>query len=338
MYGVVADTIDAAIGSPPPGSNVAVFDCEGHELHALCGAMGLLMQVDHVAALIMCCVSHLLLLLLLLLLEEILHTFSAAADTGSGGRCACAGHRVFALHNAQVFTAIISYHPLHLPRTVTIRIQSLCIIALSLLYPSSVPKPKPTHSFIPASCASTTLALPCTSRGALTHACTSRARRFSLLSALGYSLSVMDEDTGRLTPVTAADAETFNKESRLGLGIWDVGVLVSISTCFSAFHDEGSYMRGKGSPPLQMTWVGRLTHSDARHLNEAALRQVRCRPCWRHEGHVTLLLQVCATIDKMTYEDDGMSRGGDGDGNGDGDGDGDGDGIVANQAKAVKNS
>ena len=40
----------------------------------------------------------------------------------------------------------------------------------------------------------------------------------------------------------------------------------------------------------------------------------------------------------MTYEDDGMSRGGDGDGNGDGDGDGDGDAIVANQAKAIKNS
>ena len=55
---------------------------------------------------------------------------------------------------------------------------------------------------------------------------------------------------------------------------------------------------------------------------------------------MTLLLQVCATIDKMTYEDDGMSRGGDGDGdgNGDGDGDGDGDGMVANQAKAVKKS
>ena len=192
----------------------------------------------------------------------------------------------------------------------------LCIYLAPSRFASKVCASLRSHSFAPASCASTTLALPCTSRGALTHACTSRARRFSLLSALGYSLSVMDEDTGRVTPVAAADAAAFNSESRLGRGMWDVGVLVSISTCFSGFDDGGSYMRGKGSPPLQMTWVGRLTHSDARHLNEAALRQVRCRLCCRrslHEGHVTLLLQVCATIDKMTYEDDGMSRGGDGD-------------------------
>ena len=82
-----------------------------------------------------------------------------------------------------------------------------------------------------------------------------------------------------------------------------------------------------------MTWVGRLTHSDARHVNEPALRQVRISPCLRHslhEGHVTVLLQACATIDKMTYEDDGMGRGGDGDG--------DVDSMVANQAKDVKNS
>ena len=91
------------------------------------------MQVDHVAALSMCFVS---LVLLLLLLEQILHTFSAAADAASGGRCAGAGHRVFALHNAQVFAAITSCHPLHLPSTLTFRIQSLCIIALSLLCPS----------------------------------------------------------------------------------------------------------------------------------------------------------------------------------------------------------
>ncbi len=53
MYRVVVDTIDSSIGGTQEqgqGFNVAVLDCEGHELHALCGAMTLLMQVRDAAA------------------------------------------------------------------------------------------------------------------------------------------------------------------------------------------------------------------------------------------------------------------------------------------------
>jgi hypothetical protein len=37
---------------------------------------------------------------------------------------------------------------------------------------------------------------------------------FSFLSALGYSLSVFDEDRGSFSPLSAADAAAFNNESR----------------------------------------------------------------------------------------------------------------------------
>ncbi len=52
VYQVVVDTIDSSIGAWGQGQdvNVAVLDCEGHELHALCGGMALLMQVRCAAA------------------------------------------------------------------------------------------------------------------------------------------------------------------------------------------------------------------------------------------------------------------------------------------------
>jgi hypothetical protein len=54
VHRVVVDTIDSATlglqGRFVQGVNVAVLDCEGHELHALCGAMTLLMQVSAAAA------------------------------------------------------------------------------------------------------------------------------------------------------------------------------------------------------------------------------------------------------------------------------------------------
>jgi hypothetical protein len=54
VHRVVVDTIDSATlglqGRFGQGANVAVLDCEGHELHALCGAMTFLMQVSAAAA------------------------------------------------------------------------------------------------------------------------------------------------------------------------------------------------------------------------------------------------------------------------------------------------
>jgi hypothetical protein len=52
VYRVAVDTIDS-IGTAQDhahGFNIAVLDCEGHELHALCGAMTLLMRVRDAAA------------------------------------------------------------------------------------------------------------------------------------------------------------------------------------------------------------------------------------------------------------------------------------------------
>ncbi len=49
VHEVVTETIDAA-SAGVQGVNVAVLDCEGHELHALCGAMTLLMKVRSAAA------------------------------------------------------------------------------------------------------------------------------------------------------------------------------------------------------------------------------------------------------------------------------------------------
>ncbi len=38
--------------------------------------------------------------------------------------------------------------------------------------------------------------------------------RFSFLSALGYSLSVLDEEDGSMRPFSANDAAAFNNKSR----------------------------------------------------------------------------------------------------------------------------
>lgn len=38
--------------------------------------------------------------------------------------------------------------------------------------------------------------------------------RFSFLSALGYSLSVLDEGDGSMRPFSAVDAAAFNNKSR----------------------------------------------------------------------------------------------------------------------------
>ena len=37
---------------------------------------------------------------------------------------------------------------------------------------------------------------------------------FSFLSALGYSLFVLDDESGRMSPLNAGDAAAFNNESR----------------------------------------------------------------------------------------------------------------------------
>lgn len=53
VYRVAVDTIDSSlvdVWEEGQHVNVAVLDCEGHELHALCGAMKLLMRVSCAAA------------------------------------------------------------------------------------------------------------------------------------------------------------------------------------------------------------------------------------------------------------------------------------------------
>ena len=110
VHRVVVDTVDSATlglqGRFGQGVNVAVLDCEGHELHALCGAMTLLMQVSAAAASVV---------------SSSYVTFAAAAGRAkvckfllqSSRPTSCAGHHsAFALFSSSALTSGVLHYPL----------------------------------------------------------------------------------------------------------------------------------------------------------------------------------------------------------------------------------
>lgn len=167
VYRVAVDTIDSAlvdVWEERQPVNVAVLDCEGHELHALCGAMKLLMRV------------------------------SGTAAAYGGMRRLC---------NACSRATVCSSFSLNSPPTLctgyVVIIFSLQSAALTLL-PQYTRHEQPRNSHVH-------LVMR------YEYAPHFRAR-FSFLSALGYSLSVLDEEDGSMRPFSANDAAAFNNKSR----------------------------------------------------------------------------------------------------------------------------